>query len=236
LSTAFNNGLPVKRGKEHDAASDSYKEFECIEHVVQMINPQLNKKDFFLDSTKQGSIPDVTNGEKDEAFFNVGYNESEVLHNYSAVKFFIKDANKSTNIGSNFCANTKLCGREGAVIVVDFNQNGFLSKLKQGENSSNPGHKIHYIMTPEIVNDPAGKTPVHDKSVFNSDLGKGVPMISYVNTDPYTLCYTTYDQNNPSSSNNFFSAFNFKLSPLKSNYINKNEKLVTTLTIYKYNS
>ena len=72
------------------------------------------------------------------------------------VKFTITQLNLETSNGAKI---GETLGTNSA-LVVDFNQHGFLSRLKQGP--SKPDIKLYYVMTREVVNDPAPKTPVTD--------------------------------------------------------------------------
>lgn len=132
------------------------------------------------------------------------------------------------NFGSDFTQKSNLfLQTNNASIVVDFNQHGFMSKLKEG---SQVGGTIHYLMTPEVVNDSAGKPSIFDKTVFNFD--SGVKMISYIQTTPTTTEYTPFNKNSSEFSNNFFSNYNFSLTPVQQKFEKGNiSKLNTSLTI-----
>jgi len=235
--SSFNSGIPVP-------AQSYYHEGDALASVITSL-PDSNKETKMLDIFY--NVPNKTNDSSlTESIITVGYN-NETLFNYGVVKFVIESStnkdfkNPNTglkepltpcreNIGKTFCENTKLCG-DGldAAIIVDFNQHGFISKLKNGESSN---YNIHYLMTPEVVNDPAGKTTVNDKNVFTNGPGKGVNMFSYVQTNISNTPYTSFNEDDPITSNNFFSNYNFNLSPIKQIYTKqKAEKLITTLDI-----
>ena len=218
---AFSKGLPTY-------PSNSLDEDDCMEQIFLNQNKKL---DAILEP-----VPNVTENKQAPISYEIGFNKN-TLHNYTCVKFVIASStNKSKNlvpasgdIASNFCLNTDLCGASNnAIFVVDFNQHGFLSIFKEGKSSSL--YNIHYIMSPEVVNDPAGKTSIHD-SIFTSK-NTGVLMNSYVQTSVDNTIYTKYDPNNIGANNNFFTNYNFNLSPIQKIYTKqKAEKLITNLKI-----
>jgi hypothetical protein len=234
---SFNSGIPVE-------AQSYYHEGDALASIITGL-PDYNKETKMLEIFY--NVPNKTNDSSPtESIITIGYN-NETLFNYGVVKFVIESSTNKDfkdpitgknvgltpckeDIGKTFCENTKLCGDGvNAAIIVDFNQHGFISKLKNGANSN---YNIHYLMTPEVVNDPAGKTSVNDKNVFTNAPGKGVNMFSYVQTNISNTPYTSFNEDDPITSNNFFSKYNFNLSPIKQIYTKqKAEKLITTLDI-----
>jgi len=86
--------------------------------------------------------------------------------------------------------------------------------------------KVYYIMAPELINDPAGKSAADD-SIFYNNSGKvkGVKLISCVPNSPPSLNYN-YTFNNvlntsqlssdtTSAYDKFFTAYNFQLSEIQ---------------------
>ena len=188
----------------------------------------------------QNKVLDVTSARTDGSLLEISFDKSQTYFTYNAVKFCIKSHGEynapSSDFGKKFVENTSLGGSGNeAAIIVDFSQHHFLEKIKEGVNAN---FTIHYLMTPEVVNDPAGKPNVHNKSIFgNTSMGgmlqnPGVELRSYVQTDPEPLSYTKFNEYEPSPLNNFFSKYEFTLSPIKQNFTNqKAEKFITTLNI-----
>lgn len=188
----------------------------------------------------QNEVPDVTGARTDGSLLEISFNKSQIYFTYNAVNFCIKSHGTynapSSDFGKKFVENTSLGGSGNeAAIIVDFSQHHFLEKIKEGANAN---FTVHYLMTPEVVNDPAGKPNVHNKSIFgNTSMGgilqnPGVELRSYVQNDPEPLSYTKFNKFEPNPLNNFFSNYEFTLSPIKQNFTNqKAEKFITTLNI-----
>lgn len=135
------------------------------------------------------------------------------------------------NFAKNFREITNIdCDTGKATLILDFSQHGFISKLKQGDDAK---CIINYIATPETVNDPAGKTNVHD-NIFDPNNKNGFEMRSYMQTTPGSTFYTPYDENNPATTNNFFSKYNFDLSPIMRDYKSNDKFNMTTNLIIGY--
>ena len=188
----------------------------------------------------QNKVMDVTSARTDGSLLEITFDKSQTYFTYNAVKFCIKSHGEynapSSDFGKKFVENTSLGGSGNeAAIIVDFSQHHFLEKIKEGAHAN---FTVHYLMTPEVVNDPAGKPNVHNKSIFgNTSMGgilqnPGVELRSYVQNDPEPLSYTKFNEYEPSPLNNFFSNYEFTLSPIRQNYTNqKAEKFITTLNI-----
>jgi hypothetical protein len=190
------------------------------------------------------TIPDVNeNGDIAEPkLLKIGYRDNNLspiekpLYNYTGVRFNIYTANNKDyakygkpvdkNWGKNFVTNA-LGGREAA-FIVDFSQHHFMEKLVEGVNYAN--FTVHYLMTPEVVNDPAGKPNVDNKSLFQTDTG--INLYSYVQRDIDPACYTPFDVEESNPLNNFFSKYDYTISPIKQIYTKgKSSQLVTTLDV-----
>jgi hypothetical protein len=168
------------------------------------------------------------------------------LFKYKVVKFITQCSNNSeftkeklvelsckSNFGKRFVENTRL-GEDNnqAAIIVDFSQHHFIEDLTTGEESQ---FRIHYLITPEVVNDPAGKPNVNNKALFGPK-STGVKLISYVELSDRATAFTKFDENDPSTLNNFFSNYDFTLSPIQPILTNQRaEKFLTTLNI-KYDT
>jgi hypothetical protein len=244
VANAFDSALPVRATvafHEGDAlASVIISATNSSGSTINIHTGNNKQEEYLLESLNQ--VPDCT-AAPSAAFstFTVGVG-GDTIFKYRVVRFVTACSNNKgfkgqdldaiackTNFGKSFVTNTKL-GEDGleAAIIVDFSQHHFIEDLASGDGDN---FKIHYLMTPEVVNDPAGKPNVHNASLFKND-NKGVKLISYVQTDVDTMSYTKYNQKEPSTSNNFFSNYDFTLSPIKQIFTKqKAEKLITTLNI-----
>ena len=226
ILNAFNEGLP-------NPSTHHFNELGSLASVIinangNSINNITNSPPNASDKLKDAFriVPDVNNATRGpDAIFNVGVDDP--IFSYSVVQFVIPCGNNTPeirekacqiNFGKTFFINTELGGGGNeAAIIVDFSQHHFLEKLVEGEPV--PDFKIHYLMTPEVVNDPAGKPNVHNKSLFGAQ--NGLNLISYVQTDADDLLYTHFDPKDPNPANNFFSNYDFTLSPIKQIYTKK---------------
>ena len=238
VRTAFDSGIPVP-------ATTSYHEGQAFAAVILNVSTEGNnivingeeELDRALDS-----VPDCTseyNGRY--SVFDVGVTGMP-LFKYKVVRFVTNCSNNvnfkrenlsaiacKTDFGKKFVENVKL-GEDGdeAAIVVDFSQHHFIEDLTSGIKTD---FQVHYLMTPEVVNDPAGKPNVNNRSLFDIQ-DNGVRLKSYVQSDDASTTYTRFDDSDPSPSNNFFSNYDFTLSPIKQIFTKqKAEKLITTLNI-----
>lgn len=245
IQESFDAGLPVK-------SQYSFHEGQAFAAVI--LSSTVDGRNITINGSETElqkaliSVPDCTaeNTGKFSMFDigvqNVETKESTPIFKYKVVKFIIECSNNKkftdedlvskackSDFGKKFVENTKL-GEDGeeAAIIVDFSQHHFIEDLTKGEKSE---FVMHYLMTPEVVNDPAGKPNVNNKSLFDIK-DNGVRFKSYVETGNNSITYTKFDQNDPSPSNNFFSNYDFTLSPIKQIFTKqKAEKLITTLNI-----
>ena len=184
---------------------------------------------------ERGSLYEVMNIDKDKT----GDRERRPLH-----KTIIKpDTPFTTNITNHAYVGKRVTfkdtdyknateflqesGLTGAVLVIDFNQHGFINVFKEGPKSTD---QVYYVMTSEIVNDPAPKTPL-DSKLFR--LESGIDLVPCMEINALTKGYTTYDQEDTSMSNNFISKYNLQLSPIKEikKFCGMIEKMETDLNI-----
>ena len=245
VATAFDSALPVP-------ATVAFHEGNAFASVViSATNPSGSTINIHTGDNKQedylqealNQVPDCT--ARDTGVFStfaIGIG-GDYIFKYRVVRFVTKCSNNESfkggekldaiacksNFGKNFVTNTKLGeDTQEAAIIVDFSQHHFMESLASGEPDN---FKIRYLMTPEVVNDPAGKPNVNNKSLFGLQ-DKGIKLQSYVQTDPEPISYTKYNEFEPSTSNNFFSNYDFTLSPIKQIFTKqKAEKLITTLNI-----
>ena len=215
IDKQFSDALPV-------SVTQSPDEDGVLDSIITTTQSMPSFRAFLESITKDDSngkdfdVKYINSGETYITTYNVFRYDGE---NYRKSDFdFANDFTQKSNL---------FLQTNNASIVVDFNQHGFMSKLKEG---SPIGGTIHYLMTPEVVNDPAGKPSIFDKTVFNFD--SGVKMISYVQTTPTTTEYTPFNKNSTEFSNNFFSNYNFSLSPVQQKFEKGNiSKLNTSLTV-----
>ena len=243
VKTAFDSALPVPATltfHEANALASVIISATNASRTINLHTGNNKQEEYLLEALNE--IPDCTTEDKGVfSTFEIGVG-GETIFKYRAIRFTTKCSNNKnfkgedlvskackSNFGKNFVTNTKL-GEEAleAAIIVDFSQHHFIENLASGDSDN---FKIHYLMTPEVVNDPAGKPNVNNKSLFGIQ-NKGVKLISYVQTDPEPLSYTKYNPHEPSTYNNFFSNYDFTLSPIKQIFTKqKAEKLITTLNI-----
>ena len=239
IKRAFDNGIPK-------SATTSFHEGEAFASVVrsaadaQGTSIEINgNEDKLLEALL--AVPNCTDGYTGYSVFNVGVTDMN-LFQYKVVKFITQCSNNSefknedlvnlsckSDFGKRFVENTKL-GEDNneAAIIVDFGQHHFMEDLTLGEESQ---FQLHYLVTPEVVNDPAGKPNVNNKVLFGPKR-TGVKLISYVEETDSTTAYTKFDESDPSPANNFFSNYDFTLSPIKKIVTGqKAEKFITTLDI-----
>ena len=126
-----------------------------------------------------------------------------------------------------------------SALVIDATAVSILDILKSGtyaEGEQKP--TIYYAYVPEVVNDPAGKTPV-DSSVFKGPNGVNlVPCLS--NTPPsFNYNYSFNDSftgddlknNNKTAYKKFFTRYNFQLSELQIQQKGKKLEYTTNLLV-----
>ena len=189
ISTVFFKGLPNTGNTIYNGGTN-FKETGSICAVMGIDKETYYK---FL-----SGLPDATSGSP--TLQNNYFNTAQTNIPYTALKFTTNEIE-----GNNFLKNTGICNTARDVIfVVDFNQHHFLENLGKGDQDNT--YRVHYVITPEVINDPAGKTNVNDQ-IFQNRSG-GVILNSYVESgvsvDQYNA-YSEYDENSPSYNNNFLS-------------------------------
>ena len=225
---SFNTGLPHNSGDTYNT------EWAVLNSIVEGFQNKIN----------QGTL-DVTQEHKDPIRLDVIIPDTEFKIEYTASSFTIKcDTNVKAglepaigNVGKNFCINTGICNTTNqAIFVIDFNQHGFLSKLRSGETDTE--YTIHVVTTPEVINDPAPKPSVHNVELFNPDsinnTGVGITLKSYTQTSVESCIYSSYNDADDNINNNFFSTLDFTLSPIQKIYEKKTSRLVTNLNIKQF--
>jgi hypothetical protein len=233
VKTAFDAGIPAKPNTYYD-------EPNCLSSIIlEVVGITGNDK---IENLKK--VTNVTNdadNELEPTIVKVGLN-SDTYFNYDVVQFIIECSTNAKanlapyqgdNFGNDFFERVSLGGitnndlGTNASIIVDFTQHHFMEKLGEGKRTNNT---IYYLMTPEVVNDPAGKTNIHNKSVFENT--NGVNLVSCLQNTPNPMSYTKYNPFEANPLNNFFSNYDFSLLPIKQVFTSvKNEKLISTLNI-----
>jgi hypothetical protein len=92
----------------------------------------------------------------------------------------------------------------GIGLIVDVNHHSFMDRLKRGEQKPSP-RKIYYLMTPEVVNDPAGKPNIFDP-LFRQKTGLDIVTCIESGNTPGIF---------PGNQSPFFSTYSLTLSPIR---------------------
>jgi len=117
---------------------------------------------------------------------------------------------------------------EAINFIVDFNQSGFLDLVRKDSKhapNSEAEPRINYLMTPEVANDPAGKTNLSD-NLFKKDKTNFVP---WLDTTVMGSNYNNFDSDptkQSSLSGNFYSNYSILLNKLKSQNNYKSTKII----------
>jgi hypothetical protein len=243
IRKAYDSGIPVKAEvafHEGDALASVIISATDANGATINIHTGNNQQEEYLKEALE-HVPDCTQAPTPAySSFAIGVG-GETIFKYRVVGFVTQCSNNSkipgleakackTNFGQTFFNNTKL-GEDGneAAIIVDFSQHHFMENLSSGDPDKSK--TIYYLMTPEVINDPAGKPNVNNKNLFGVQ-NKGISLNSWVQRDPEPITYTKYNPNEPSTANNFFSNYTFELSPVKQIFTGqKAEKLIATLNI-----
>jgi len=143
------------------------------------------------------------------------------------VKFTITQLNLGTADGATI---GETLGTNSA-LVVDFNQHGFLSRLKQGP--SKPDITLYYVMTREVVNDPAPKTPVTD-NLFKKPKKEGITLQAVLETGTEPITYPFgFNAGKGRPTEKFFSNYTLSISPIRTqkSTFGTTEQAQTDLTV-----
>lgn len=231
IKKAFDAGIPFE-------PDDYYDEPTCLASVIFKVHDSIG-------NDKIDQLRNVINATNENNptpnLVEIGLN-NKTYFNYDVLQFVIPCSNNTkagltpytgNNFGNDFFERVSLGGKTqkgigtNATIIVDFSQHHFMEKISEGLRTNNT---IYYLMTPEVVNDPAGKTNIHNKSIFENT--NGVKLVSCLQTTPNPMSYTKYNPYETNPLNNFFSNYDFSLLPIKQVFTNaKNEKLISTLNI-----
>ncbi len=123
------------------------------------------------------------------------------------------------------------CGlSQGAALIVDFNQNGFLNELADGllDNLDKP---IYVITNSETMNDAAPKTKYNDPTIFKDSAS--APLISLIDLTKTPIIYSAWDESNRHKNNMFLTSYQYEISALQiiKNIFGKVSKLTTNVTV-----
>lgn len=224
LDSQFNKGLPA-------SITRVYTEDDVLNAVVKLdILGVEDFKDFLATLTDEKPKSEIT-------ICVPSGNNANTIANYEVIRYAPENYTSQPNFGKDFCEKTDLAPEGGeAYLIVDFNQHGFFAKMKEGDNAN---RTIHYLVTPEVVNDPAPKPSIHDVDVFgNPKVGKtntGVTFKSYVQTDAAITIYTDYKANDINFSNNFFTKYNFSINPITQIFQKGTKSTLNTTVNITYN-
>ena len=240
MREAFNEGLPNFKGNSNETIGvgdiNSLDEEGCLSSIILTSNGVLfsNLKEVLINVANVTFTPEV-----DPTIIQIGLKESGTpLFQYNVVQFIIGcktdpkllETACKENFGETFFSNTKLSGNhKNASLIVDYSQHHFIEKLTTGAPLQD--NIIYYLMTPEVVNDPAGKTNIHNKEIFHGR-NEGVKLVSCIQTTSKPIAFTKYNPYEINPLNNFYSNYDFSLLPIKKIYTGgKSERLISTLNI-----
>jgi len=170
---------------------------------------------------------------------------------YSVTPLVVAEGSSKTDAGKKYInAQTLVNGLDlesDSAIIIDATAVSLLTILKSGDpvmDAPDVRKKIYYVLTPEVVNDPAGKTSVAEKifDPFSASYPFGVELIGCEPNVPESINYNySYDKAINSGAalkskstnpyDKFFSAFNFQLSEVQRNRKGKKTDYTTNLLI-----
>jgi hypothetical protein len=112
--------------------------------------------------------------------------------------------------------------------MVDATSISLFTILKNGEKITD--HKLFYVMTPEVVNDPADKKPLDDPIFKLKDKGTDLIPCETANPPSFKYNYNWFDTAE-SPYNKFFTRYNFQISELQRIRKGKTTRYSTDLLI-----
>jgi hypothetical protein len=217
IREAFNQGLPTI----NSSSIKNLTEDTCLSSIILTIDYE---KVSNLKDELGVNVKDATKSNVDPTIIEIGLKEPETfLFQYNVVQFIIGCKTNTDlletackeNFGATFFSNTKLSGNhKNASFIVDYNQHHFIEKLTTGAPLQD--NIIYYLMTPEVVNDPAGKTNIHNKQIFHGR-DEGVKLVSCIQTTSKPIAFTKYNPYEINPLNNFYSNYDYSLLPIKKN-------------------
>jgi len=174
----------------------------------------------------------IGNGIKDYDIYNIPVKRKYVI---GGKRYFVKGDDSPLGVNDSFATflRNKIPGNDNTCpinFIVDFNQCSFLEMVwkdskKAEQVETQP--KINYLMTPEVLNDPAGKTNLED-NLFKENNTIFRP---YLEIDDGGRVYSAFNddaskQGTEILENNFYSKYNISLNKLKPQIGSKSYKLI----------
>jgi len=207
LNQYYNEGVPNK------VDNNIFFEEQSLSNVVKTVDNTINT----------GYIPtDFPKNHQIETINKKPYTVNYVLAK-SADNTYIDATTLLTtlNIPSN------------SAIIVDAAAVSIFEILRTGKRSEN--FNIYYIMAPEVINDPAGKTPLHS-SVFNPSTS-GINLIPCDSNMAPGIEYSyKYDSKSTDPYDNFYTSYIFTLSEIQRKLSGKSLYYSTNLGIRTTNN
>jgi len=204
----------------------------ALSSVVTCPDPSCDYSDYLLGKCKgQKEIPGLT----------APYQITTINGTQYSVKS-MKVASGSKRTGNKEYVEAKefidaLDIKDNSAIVIDAAAVSILDILKSGDAGRNP-ITIYYAYVPEVVNDPAGKTPI-DSAVFRAS--GGINLLPCISNESPSLNYNYLFDTKFSGENmknrlsdnykKFFTKYNFQLSELQVNQKGKKIDYTTNLVI-----
>ena len=236
----YNLGLP-------GGISSSVDEKKALSSVIKSINDETGERDIdnfdeYLVASKEDGIINGTN-----PYIIKTRNGNEYSVKSCIVESIVEETETESRSKTHISAYdfiTKLNIEDHSAIIVDATAVSILEILKKNptdvtEKEDINNKTIYFVTTPEVCNDPAGKTSP-DETFFNniSENDNGIKFISCEPNDPPTLNYnyryelgSDLTDKNISSYDKFFTSYNFQLSELQRNRKGKRTEYTTNLLI-----
>ena len=173
----------------------------------------------------------IGNGIKDYDIYNIPVKRKYMI---GGKRYFVKGDDSPLGVNDSFATflRNKIPDTDSCPInfIVDFNQCSFLEMVWKDSKKAEQVDlqpKINYLMTPEVLNDPAGKTNLEDNlfkennTIFNPylEIDDGGRVYSAFNDD-------ASKQGTGILENNFYSKYNISLNKLKPQTGSKSYKLI----------
>ena len=238
----YMRGLPAFTPIDARNALGSFNdESEALNSVIASYDNSVGEPfgSFLLgkSNSQNGIIPGQSGGQLATGYNIVTTNGSQYNVKAKVVAFGSKrDAGGKTLVEAKELIET-LGIANGSALVIDATAVSILDILKSG-NYEGERPTIYYAYVPEVVNDPAGKTPV-DSAVFKGT--KGVNLVPCLSNSPpgfnynysYKNSFTGNDlrDNRKNPYEKFFTRYNFQLSELQIQQKGKKLEYTTNLVI-----
>jgi hypothetical protein len=221
-------GLPP--GVTH--LGDFADEGAALSSVVKCPDPKCEYSDYLVGKCRgQKEIPGLTRAYQIETINGTQYSVKSMV----VAKGSSGDGTKVYIGARTFIDGLDI--KNHSAIVIDAAAVSVLDILKSGDADRDP-HTIYYVYVPEVVNDPAGKTPI-DSAVFRAT--GGVKLIPCISNEPPSFNYNySFDSKSTGATlkdkfsdnyKKFFTKYNFQLSELQVNQKGKKLDYTTNLVI-----